>query len=45
MHIRNFVLVPLYEINQNWKHPKLKKNIVNLLSYLPSIDLRGIKFS
>ena len=45
MHIRNFVLVPLYEINQKWKHPKLKKNIVNLLSYLPSIDLRGIKFS
>ena len=45
MHIRNFVLIPLYEINKNWKHPKFKKNIVKLLSYLPSIELRSIKFS
>ena len=45
MHIRNFVLVPLYEINQNWQHPKFKTNIVKLLSYLPTIDLRSIKFS
>tara|TARA_X000000368_G_scaffold79512_1_gene59518 strand:+ start:243 stop:770 length:528 start_codon:yes stop_codon:yes gene_type:complete len=44
MHKRNFVLVPLYEINQNWIHPKLKKNIVKLLSNLPNIDLRSIKF-
>ena len=44
MHKRNFVLIPLYEINQNWLHPKFKKNIVNLLSTLPNNDLRSIKF-
>ena len=45
MHKRNFVLIPLYEINQNWLHPKLKKNIVKLLSSLPNDDLRSIKFA
>ena len=44
MHKRNFVLMPLYEINQNWVHPKSKKNIVKLLSALPSNNLRSIKF-
>jgi 2-amino-4-hydroxy-6-hydroxymethyldihydropteridine diphosphokinase len=45
MHKRNFVLMPLYEINQNWFHPKIKKNIVKLLCSLPDKDLRCIKFS
>ena len=45
MHKRNFVLMPLYEINQNWLHPKFKKNIVKLLSFLSDNDLRNIKFS
>ena len=45
MHKRNFVLLPLYEINQSWIHPKFKKNIVNLISSLPSKDLRSIKLS
>ena len=45
MHKRNFVLMPLYEINQNWLHPKFKKNIVKLLSSLSDNDLRSIKFS
>ena len=44
MHKRNFVLIPLYEINQNWVHPKFKKNIVKLLSTLPGNDLRSIKY-
>ncbi len=44
MHKRNFVLVPLYEINQNWLHPKSKINIVKLLSTLSNNNLRSIKF-
>ncbi len=44
MHKRNFVLIPLFEINQNWIHPKFKKDIVKLLSVLPRNDLRSIKF-
>ena len=44
MHKRNFVLLPLYEINKTWFHPKLKKNIVNLIAKLSSNDLRSIKF-
>jgi len=44
MEKRNFVLLPLYEINKTWIHPKTKKNIVNLLSNLKSDDIRSIKF-
>ena len=43
MHNRNFVLLPLYEINKDWYHPKIKKNIVNLLSNLSILDLTSIK--
>ena len=43
MEKRNFVLLPLYEINKNWTHPKTKKNIVNLLSNLKGDDIRSIK--
>ncbi len=43
MHNRNFVLLPLFEINKDWLHPKLRKNIVFLLSNLPSEQLLGIK--
>ena len=43
MHKRSFVLIPLYEISKNWIHPKSKINIVKLLSYIPSNDLRSIK--
>ena len=43
MHSRNFVLLPLFEINNDWLHPKLRKNIVFLLSNLPSEQLLGIK--
>ena len=44
MEKRNFVLLPLFEINKNWKHPKTKKNIVNLISNLKGDDIRSIKF-
>ena len=40
---RNFVLIPLFEINKSWKHPKLKVNIVKLINSLPIKDLRSIK--
>ena len=43
MHSRNFVLVPLFEINKDWFHPKLCKNIVFLLLNLTSEQLLGIK--
>ena len=43
MHSRNFVLLPLFEINKDWFHPKLCKNIVFLLSNLSSERLLGIK--
>ena len=40
---RNFVLLPLFEINKTWNHPKSKKNIVNLINSLSIKDLRTIK--
>jgi len=45
MHKRNFVLIPIYEINQNWIHPKSKKNIVRLVSDLSNNDLKSIKIA
>ena len=44
MDKRNFVLLPLFEINKSWIHPKTKKNIVNLISKLKHSDIRSIKF-
>ena len=43
MSERNFVILPLFEINKSWKHPKSRKNIVNLVNSLPIKDLRSIK--
>jgi len=43
MNKRNFVLLPLFEVEKSWKHPKLKINIVNLINSLPIKDLRSIK--
>jgi len=43
MNARNFVLLPLYELDKSWKHPKSKINIVNLINSLPVEDLRSIK--
>ena len=40
---RNFVLLPLFEVNKSWKHPKLKINIVDLINSLPIKDLTSIK--
>ena len=43
MNERNFVLLPLFEVDKSWKHPKSKINIVNLINSLPVKDLRSIK--
>ena len=43
MSKRNFVLLPLFEVEKSWKHPKSKINIVNLINSLPVNDLRSIK--
>ena len=43
LHNRNFVLIPMLEIDKNWKHPKLKLNITKLLLKIKSTDLRSIK--
>ena len=40
---RNFVLLPLFEVDRGWKHPKSKISIVNLINSLPIKDLRSIK--
>ena len=43
MNERNFVLLPLFEINKAWKQPKSRINIVNLINSLPVKDLWSIK--
>jgi 2-amino-4-hydroxy-6-hydroxymethyldihydropteridine diphosphokinase len=43
MSKRNFVLLPLFELDKSWKHPKSKVNIVNLINSLSIKDLRSIK--
>ena len=43
MHTRNFVLLPLFEIDKDWRHPVLKLNIKELISSLPNSDIRSIK--
>ncbi len=43
MKDRNFVLFPLYELNQEWIHPKTNENITELLSKLHINRIRGIK--
>ena len=45
MHNRNFVLFPLFELDKDWVHPKLNKNIVILMSNLTSDQLLGIKIA
>ena len=42
LHQRNFVLLPLFEISKNWKHPVKKVNITKLISFLKDVDLRTI---
>ena len=43
MHKRNFVLIPFFEIQKNWHHPIIKKDLKSLISLLPQADIRSIK--
>ena len=43
MHTRNFVLLPLFELNKDWIHPISKRNIKNLILSLSNRDIRTIK--
>ncbi len=43
MHKRNFVLIPLFEIEKNWKHPSRKLDIKTLISLLSVDDITSIK--
>ena len=43
MHLRNFVLIPLFEIEKNWRYPNSKRYIRNLIFSLSNSDIRSIK--
>ena len=43
MHIRNFVLFPLFELNKSWSHPILKISIKKLIFSLSIKDIKSIK--
>ena len=43
MHKRNFVLIPLFELNKNWFHPKTNEDIKKLIFSLSIKDIRSIK--
>ena len=43
MQTRNFVLLPLFELNKAWKHPILKHDIKKLILLLSNRDIRSIK--
>ena len=43
MHLRNFVLFPLFEINKDWFHPVLKDHIKRLILLLSNRDITSIK--
>ena len=43
MHKRNFVLLPLFEINREWTHPIYKHHIKRLIFSLSNRDITSIK--
>ncbi len=43
MHRRNFVLIPLYEVDRDWKHPVTKQHIKTLIFLLSNSDISSIK--
>jgi len=43
MHLRKFVLLPLFELDSNWSHPILKKNIKFLLEKVKFQKIKKLK--
>ena len=43
MHTRNFVLMPMYELDKDWRHPISKYSIKKLILSLSNKDIRSIK--
>ena len=43
MHLRKFVLLPLFEIDSHWLHPLLKKNIKFFLEKVKSQKIKKLK--
>ena len=43
MHLRKFVLLPLFEIVSNWSHPLLKKNIKYFLEKVKYQRIKKLK--
>ena len=43
MQERNFVLIPLHELDKKWFHPKTNENIGKLIFSLPIKDITSIK--
>ena len=43
MHDRNFVLLPLFEVEKNWFHPIKKVKISRLLTNINNNNLRNVK--
>ena len=43
MHLRKFVLLPLFEIDSNWSHPLLKKSIKYLLGKVKYQRIKKLK--
>tara|TARA_S200000501_G_scaffold359455_1_gene385363 strand:- start:361 stop:837 length:477 start_codon:yes stop_codon:yes gene_type:complete len=43
MNKRNFVLIPLFELNKKWVHPKTNDSIEKLIFSLPIKDITSIK--
>jgi len=43
MHTRNFVLLPLFQVNKDWVHPISKYHIKRLILSLSNRDITSIK--
>ena len=43
MHLRKFVLLPLFEIDSHWLHPLLKKNIKFFLEKVKCQKIKKLK--